>query len=434
MRAVAAFYLALVLMPLVVVLAGGVPPSQGTAAWALAMAAGFAGLAMMGAQGALTARFRRISVLGPIDRIYAWHKRLGVAAVLVVLAHPVVLVVDEPARLVYLDPFQMPAYIVAGQVSVALLLVLAATSVGRNAFRLSYEAWRALHDVAAAAAIVLAVVHVDGVRYYLGPPWKHATWLAAGAAWVALIAAARLVRPWRLRRRPYRVVSVTPDRGSAWVLAVEPVGHAGLRFRAGQFAWVMIGGSPFGAGDHPFSFSSAPDLPGGRLEFTIKALGDFSRTVGTIRPGAPAYVDGPYGSFTLEGIAAPGFVFIAGGIGIAPFLSLLGGLADAGDTRPHLLVHAGQSADRLTGHAAVEALRTRLRLTVVEVLAEPDEGWTGERGLVTADVLARHTGGDRAARHYFVCGPPALIRAVSRHLSELGVPRRHVHAERFEML
>lgn len=426
-------YLALVLVPLAAVLAGGVPVSQAGPGWALAMAAGFLGLSLMGAQGALTARFRRLSTSVPTDRVYAWHQRLGVAAVLAVLAHPVVLILDQPERLIYLSPTEMPGSIVAGQVSVVLLLLLALTSLARRGLRLSYEAWRGAHDALAAAAIVLAVIHVDGVRYYLGPAWKHGVWLGAAALWLGLILFTRLVRPWRLLRRPYRVVSVTPDRGEAWVVAVEPDGHAGLTFQAGQFAWLTLGASPFGLGDHPFSFSSAPGLPAGRLEFTIKALGDFTRTVGGIRPGTPAYVDGPYGGFTLTGHDAPGIVCIAGGIGIAPVLSLLRALAEAGDRRPHVLIHAGSRLERLTGAEAVDDLRARLDLTVVDVLELPGAAWTGERGMVTRELLARHLPADRADRPHYVCGPPGMIRAVRRHLRELGVPAGRVHAELFEM-
>jgi predicted ferric reductase len=58
--------------------------------------------------------------------------------------------------------------------------------------------------------------------------------------------------------------------------------------------------------EHPFSFSSSP-APGGRpLEFTIKALGDFTRTIGSMPPGLRAFVDGPYGAFTIDRHHGPG--------------------------------------------------------------------------------------------------------------------------------
>ena len=433
MRAFTAFYLVLVLVPLAVVLTGRVPPSQAGFWWAASMAAGFAGLSMMGAQAALTGRFRRVAALCPTDRIYLFHRYAGIAAALVVLAHPVILVVDEPERLIYLNPFEMPAYIVAGQAAVVALVLLMATSLWRRGLHMPYEAWRIAHDALALVAVVLTVVHIDGVRYYLGHPLKYAAWLGAAAVWIGCVLFARVVRPWQVWRRPYRVTAVQRERGDAWTVSVAPDGHAGLTFRAGQFAWLTIGRSPFTLSDHPFSFSSSPGRTDGQLEFTIKELGDFTRTVGRIQPGTRAFVDGPYGGFTIDLHEAPGYVFIAGGIGIAPLLSMLRALDDRGDTRSHLLLHAGSCSERLTCREAVDGLATRLTLTVVPVLTDAEAGWTGERGYVTEALLDRHVPEDRSARHYFVCGPPAMIRAVRGHLVALGVPTTRIHSELFDL-
>ncbi len=432
MRRFATFYLVLVLVPLAVVLTGTVPPGQAGVWWVASMAAGFAGLSMMGAQAALTARFRA-AALGPTDRIYLLHKYAGIVAGLLVLAHPVVLVVDEPERLVYLNPFEMPGYIVAGQVAVAAVLLVVATSIWRRVLHLSHEAWRVMHDVLAVAAVVLALVHVDGVRYYLGSPAKRAVWLAAAAAWIGFVVFTRVVRPWLLSRHPYRVAGVRRERGDAWTVTVVPDGHTGMTFQPGQFAWLTLGGSPFGLSDHPFSFSSSPGQKDGRLEFTIKELGDFTRTVGAVKPGTRAFVDGPYGGFTIDRHEAPGYVFIAGGIGIAPLLSMLKALGDGGDTRPHLLLHAGSCSARLTCLEAVEDVAARLTLTVVPVLTDPEAGWTGERGYLTRELLDRSLPQDRTARHYFICGPPAMIRAVRGHLTALGVPKARIHSELFDL-
>ena len=102
-------------------------------------------------------------------------------------------------------------------------------------------------------------------------------------AWV------RLGKPLALLRRPYRVESVRGERGGAFTLAVAPDGHPGLRFSPGQFAWVTLFGSPFADREHPFSFSGSAEA-GGRLEFTIKALGDFTRRVPQAARGERVFV------------------------------------------------------------------------------------------------------------------------------------------------
>jgi predicted ferric reductase len=229
------------------------------------------------------------------------------------------------------------------------------------------------------------------------------------------------------------VASVTAERGDAWTVAVEPLGHTGFPFEPGQFAWLTLRHSPFAMKEHPFSMSSAPDARG-RLEFTIKALGDFTRTVDGIAPGETAYVDGPYGAFSVDRHRAPGCVYVGGGIGMAPIMSMLRALAARGDRRPHVLFMANSRWERATFREAVTSLEDRLDLRVVHVLEEPPEGWAGEVGYVTREMLDRHLPPERRELEYFICGPTGMIAAVERALYGLGVPLGHFHSELFDLV
>jgi predicted ferric reductase len=306
--------------------------------------------------------------------------------------------------------------------------------MGRKALRIPYEAWRVTHLLLAIGAVGLALVHVGGVQYYASIPQTRALWIAIVASLVWALFYVRVFRPWRLSRRPYRVVEVVPERGDAWTLAVEPAGHDGLSFEPGQFAWLTLGGSPFLMNEHPFSLSSGPSQARGRLEFTIKALGDFTRTIGQVTSGTVAFVDGPYGAMTPDRHEAPGYVFVAGGIGIAPIMSMLRALADRGDRRPLLLFHAYRQWDRMTFREGIEELEQRLDLRVVYVLEEPPDGWAGERGWMTEDLLGRHLPAGRERLVYFVCGPDAMTQAVEQWLVALGVPASRVHSELFDLV
>jgi len=427
-------YLALVLAPLFVLLVGPTPPRAGFT-WDLSMALGFAGLAMMGVQFLLTARFRRATAPYGIDVIYYFHRYLGVVALAIVLAHPALLWLVHPAIGLLLDPTAAPWHITAGVFSLAALVVLAGTSLWRRPLRIHYDEWRIGHSLLAVAAVALALLHVEGVGYYVASPWKRALWTAIAVSWLAVLGYVRLLRPWRLLRTPYRVVDVVAERGDAWTLAVEPLGHRGFGFQPGQFAWVTLRSSPFAMKEHPFSFSSSPVRSGGRLEFTIKELGDFTRTIKDVPRGAIAYVDGPYGGFSIDRHpAAPGYVLIAGGIGIAPIMSMLRALADREDRRPVLLLYAYRRWERMTFREALEGLQARLDLRVVHVLGEPPEDWRGERGWITRETLERHLPDERARVHYFVCGPEAMRQAMEELLWQLGVPLRRVHSELFDLV
>lgn len=426
-------YIGLVLAPLFSLLVGSTPPGLGFW-WDLSMALGFAGLTMMAVQFVLTARFRRATAPFGIDVIYYFHRYLGALALILVLAHPLIAIADNPAVASWLNPIDAPWHMTAGVASVVALLTLVLASVWRRALRIPYEVWRVTHALLAVAAIGLAWLHIHGVQYYLASPWKYGLWQAIGASCIGVIVFVRLVRPWQLQRRPYRVAAVTPERGDAWTVAVEPEGHTGLTFQPGQFAWLTLGRSPYAMREHPFSFSSSPTLGNGRLEFTIKALGDFTRTIGTLPLGTRAFVDGPYGAFSIDRHAAPGYVCLAGGIGIAPMLGMLKALADRGDTRPVVLFYAYSQWDRMTCREQIEALRHRLALSVVYVVNEPTPEWEGERGWITQEVVSRHLPVGCAAFEYFVCGPPPMMHAVERMLHALGVPRSQVHSELFDLV
>ncbi len=426
-------YLGLVLAPLVVLLAGPQPPPRGIW-WDSAIALGFAGLAMMGVQFILTARFKRATAPFGIDLIYYFHRYAAVVAFIIVLAHPVILFVEDPELLASLNPLTAPWEMTVGVFSVLALVVVMVTSLFRKALRLSYEAWRYLHTALSTAAVLLALLHVQGVGVYVSEPWKRVTWGLLTVSWVAALAWVRVLKPWRLSRRPYRVASVTRERGDAWVLALEPEGHEGFQFLPGQFSWVTLRASPFAMKEHPFSMSSCAE-PGGRLEFTIKELGDFTRTLGTVQPGERAYVDGPYGAFSVDLLPSKhGYGFLAGGIGIAPMLSMLRALAERGDTREHTLVYAYRREERLTAREVIDALAERLKLRVVYVLEEPPGNWSGERGRITAELLARHLPAHRAELPYFVCGPEPMIAATEHALRELGVPMGNIHSELFDLV
>jgi predicted ferric reductase len=425
-------YLAAVSLPLLLLVCGPRPASRGFV-FDLSMALGFAGLSIMGVQFALTARFRRATAPYGIDVIYYLHRYVSLVALAAVVAHPVLIVVEDPAYVVFLDPRYAPPYMIAGLAAIVALFLVALTSFARKRLGLHYDLWRVIHVVFAVAAVLLALVHVHGAGYYSRAGWMGVAWPSMIATWGALAVWVRAVRPWLVWRRPYRVVAVSAERGDAWSVVVEPDGHEGMRFEPGQFAWLSLRSTPFAMRDHPFSIASS-SLEAPRLTFTIKELGDFTRTIRRLEPGERAYVDGPYGAFSPDRYDASELVLIAGGIGIAPLMSMLRSLAARGDRRAVTLVYAYRLWERMTFREEIEALATHMPLRVVYVLDEPHPEWTGERGRVTRSLLDRVLPSQRRDAEYFVCGPLGMIHSVENALRSLGVPMRRCHSELFDLV
>lgn len=425
-------YVALVLAPLLVLVLGERPPGGGFG-WDLAMALGYAGIAMMGVQFVLTARFKRATAPFGIDIIYYFHRYLAIVAFAFIAAHVAWLALRHPEAVGALDPRRAPLPMTLGRIAFLLFAIVIATSLWRRPLRIEYDRWRRLHAVFATLALLLSMVHIEASGLYLQDPVTRGAWSALALSWVLLVAHVRVVRPWRMLRRPWRVAEVRRERGRTWTVSVEPEGHEGFRFVAGQFAWLTLRASPFALREHPFSIASSPLVPG-RIEFAIKELGDFTRTIGSIRPGERAWLDGPYGVFCADRFpSAPGFVFIAGGVGIAPVIGMLRTMALRGDRRPLHLFYGNRQWDRVLFREELERLAGELDLRVVHILGEPPEDWSGERGLLTTDLLGRHLPAERAGLEYFVCGPDPMIRLAEHGLVALGVPLRRIHSEIFQI-
>ncbi|TVQ01449.1 MAG: hypothetical protein EA359_13980 [Balneolaceae bacterium] len=207
----------------------------------------------------------------------------------------------------------------------------------------------------------------------------------------------------------------------------------GFTFRAGQFVWVTLGNTPFKLQQHPFTISSSAEKKK-IIRFTIKELGDFTSEISTMEPGTTAFVEGPYGNFTLSESTATHNIFITGGIGITPAMSILNTLRDRRDRRKITLIFGTPNRELTPFFEELKVLSAELNLEVVHVLEESDGDWDGETGFITEEILKKYTPEDFTSCEYFICGPPLMMNAVEPVISGWGVPVHKIHSERFNIV
>lgn len=425
-----ALYLVLALAPVaLMLLLPDAPPRELLREFAVAL--GFCAIGILGTQFAVSPRLSRLKAPYGIDTVYYFHCKMTVVAVGLVVAHPALLIAVTPERIALLNVFTAPPAARYGVGAVVSVGVIVAISLWRTRLRLPYEAWRGAHNVLAFSILLLASLHVVNTGLYT-EGWRMTAFLVYPALWLGILGYARVVKPLKKRRRPYLVDAVRQEAPDVWTLALSPEGHGGIRFRPGQFAWVTIGDSPFSLHEHPFSFSSSPPASrtGSGFDITVKELGDFTSTIGRTRPGTIAYVDGPFGAFTTDRYPASSYVFIAGGIGITPVMSILRTAEKTADPTPLALVYGAATRDDLVFADELDRLSERLDLRITYVLEEPPDGWSGPRGFITREVLEAALP-DAGMHEYFVCGPPAMTEAVETSLAHMDVSPRRIHFERF---
>jgi predicted ferric reductase len=426
-------YLLVTVTPLGVVLFAD-PPEGGGFLFDFSIACGFVGLALMGLEFALCARFKAAAAPFGMDAVVQFHREISFVALALVLAHPILLFIDDSDALDALKVWDATAGQRFAVTSTVALLALLATSFWRQRIRLSYEVWQILHSILAVVIVVAALLHAILVGNYLNAGWKIGLWIAYSAALVWLLVWVRLVKPIAKSRKPWRVVRVDPERDSTWTLVVEPEGHPGFTFMPGQYAWITVNRSPFTITNHPFSFSSSAERASSELRISIKARGDFTQTIRDVPPGARVYIDGPHGVLSCDRYQGPGYVFIGGRVGVTPLLSMLKTLADRGDRRPCTLILASADIETIAFREDFDELERRLDLNVVHVLRHSPPDWTGESGYVTAETLQRHLRDGYQRYQYFVCGTSEFMNQMEDALVAVGVPFVNVHTERFDMV
>lgn len=428
-------YVLLAVLPLALaVLVDPFPASRGMLV-ETGVGAGLVAFSLMAMQFALVTRLKAASLPFGTDALMQFHAQLGIVAVALVVLHPLLLLPVGPGPEAW-QPFTGNAGTRSGALALWAALLILLTSLFRRRLRLSYGAWNAAHLLGALVVVGAMTWHVLAVSGYAGTPVMGILLSGYTALALLLMLRYRVARPLLLRGRPWVVVENRDEGADTRTLRLRPSGHGGLAFQPGQFAWLITGSNPLWGAQHPVTISSSAEIPAsGDLEFSIKALGDWSgRVVPGLSEGDRVWVDGPYGVFTPDREPGQGFVMIAGGIGISPMRSMLLTMRDRGDRRPVTLLYAARDPGRAMFLDELAALSRDMELEVVHVWEEPEADWKGERGFIDEAMLRRHL--PARFRHYqfFVCGPDAMTGAMERALSAVGVPAERIHSERFNFV
>lgn len=396
----------------------------------LGVAFGFIGLGMLGLQFLFSGRFIWIAPSYGMDNIIQYHREVGIIAFFFVLAHPITLLVSDPSFLSYFDLGENALRAVALSFVTVALFGIIATSIWRKVFKLNYELWRLLHGLLGAAILFIGTVHAIQVSHYLEPIGKKAALIILMVFYMYLILHTRLVRPWANRRFPYRIIRVEEERGNAYSLTIKPESFPRLKFSSGQFVWITIQSTPFSLQQHPFSIASGEQDVS--ITFTAKEEGDFTSQWKNLKPGGKVFLEGPFGSFIFPK-DHPIFM-IMGGIGVTPAMSILRTFRDKGIKKKVILIYANLNWEDISFREELKELQHMLNLQVIHLLEEPPEDWTGEKGLVDENILAKYLPSDKGKYMFFICGPKPLMDISEISLRNLGVEWNRIYTERFEIV
>lgn len=371
--------------------------------------------------------------LGGLDQIYRSHKWAGILAVVFAAAHWLIEMGDDVIESIFgeagkqhdqnysgfIDTMRDAAEDI-GEFAIYLLFAMLLITLWR---KFPYKYWRYLHRVMPALYLLLAfhAAWLTPLQWWQQPIGiLMAILLTGGSLASGLSLAGRIGRRRQVQGTitaidtPARdVTEVTCHLGSAWR------GH-----RAGQFALVTFNTTE---GAHPFTIASA-DQVNGTVTFLIKSLGDFTRNLShKIRVGQGVKVEGPYGCFDFSRRNRKSHqIWIAGGIGVTPFLAWLEAIGTNAVTAPEADLHyCTRDADQ---DPMVDRLRELCR-DFHGIHLQIHDSSKGEA--LSAEKL---TAGGRSATgtEIWFCGPAGLGRVIEQGLRAAPFRLSRFHKEAFQ--
>jgi len=355
---------------------------------------------------------------GGLDKMYMTHRHTSTAALLLIFLH----VLTVPISLTgwalgnYLAVFAFAGIVAIGLVSLSPRIPFLNRATGGT-----YEGWKKLKKTIGIffiAGFIHSLTIGNPLDAFIAINWVQVFFIIGAVSYLYTEVLGRYFGKYL----PYTVESVDHPTNFTTEVVMRAKGRPIPKQRAGQFLFVRFPKSGTLDESHPFTISSAPheDV----LRVTVKASGDFTRALFTdLKPGMDAVIEGAYGMFDYKAGGGK-HIWIAGGIGVTPFLAFLRDMREPLDRNVDFY-YVMRHRDEVLFYNEIETAGIRNPRLKVHIR------YSVSGGSLTVEEIVRNAGGDVSDHHIYMCGPFPMVQAFEQKFREAGVPARNIHFEEF---
>lgn len=363
-------------------------------------------------------------MLGGLEHMYHLHKYVGITTFCLINAHVFFQIMRKFPHLQEIIRLFSPASgwgVFAGVGAFFLFIVLMTLTMS---IRIPYHIWKRSHELFI-IVLALSFLHIFLLNRHINSSLLLSIWIYTfiGIAFFSYI----YIRFLYFYIGPKHICTVTRIERirKTWNIYLEPTKK--FSYFPGQFAYVSFDSDLLGKELHPYSFSSHPSQD--FIRFSIKELGDYTQKISYLHVGDQATIWGPYGNFYEKYVfdAKRDAVFIAGGIGITPFLSMCGYEASNQTNRKTYIYYCVKESSRADFDTEIEGYAKKnpnIKLVT---------HCTTSFGFLRMDELKELPGG-LTNKNFFICGPSAMMLVFAKQLRALGVKNRNIIMEQFDLL
>ncbi len=384
--------------------------------------AGISGMAMFALNLVLATRFSFLEdYFGGIDKMYKAHRIFGSTAFILLLFHPIMLAARYiPISIGYAATSLLPGSDWSVNLGIAALFLMMILIVLTIFVKMPYDKWKSTHKFLG-MAFFLASLHTlfiqSDVSRFMWLRMYMASLVAVGlAAFGYRVVFGRIL----VKRYDYVVDSVKGLKGGITEIRMISRNNP-INFTPGQFVFVSFRNGGISTEVHPFSISSSPKE--NDLRLSVKSLGDYTEQIKDLRKGADVKIEGPFGMFSYLNCSNKEQIWIAGGIGVTPFLSMAGSLDSDYDIVLFYCVRNEDEATYLDELTKISSGNNAFRLIPF---------YSEEKGRINAEIIEKLT--ELKEKSILLCGPSLMMNNLKKQLVKLGIPSSSIRYEEFKLV
>lgn len=385
---------------------------------------GLIGMTMFALTFILSTRMRFIeNMFDGLDKVYVVHKILGATSLILILFHPLFLVLKYvPSNMELAAKYLLPFDALAVDLGILALLLMIILIFISFYFRIRYQIWKFSHEFLG-LAFIFALLHIILVRGFVSRDYIFQGYyvyvIIVGIIGLSGFIYSLIIKR-RLNRHEYKVYDVAL-KNDVYDITMSPVSHT-MKYKSGQFIFLRFYSKKLSKEPHPFSIASSSNNP--KVRVVVKNLGDYTSRLNEVKKGDKVLIEGPYGRFNYARNHADQ-VWVAGGIGITPFIGMAEDLKGKKNKNQITLFYSVRQKEDFV---ALEEFRAIQKSTDTFKIIP----WvTSEQGRLTTENLMKEAG-KLKNKEFYLCGPKEFKNALTNALIQQGVSKSKIYSEEFE--
>lgn len=399
--------------------------SSGAIFRSLGQITGLLGMALLSINFILAARFKFLDRwFNGLNRIYIKHHIIGAIAFCLLLFHPVFLIIQYllislRASFNFILSFQNWP-VTLGEVALLVFLVLMVITFYLN---FKYQNWKSTHQYLG-IVLFLGGWHMLFVpsdisnnailKYYM----LFLTGIGAFSYFYRTIFGI-----YKKGEYKYKLEKIIKANNNVAELVFSPLAQK-IKFLPGQFVFLRFENKEIFSESHPFSITSSSDND--NLSLGIKALGDYTSMVYLLKPGAVCRIEGPFGAFSFLKASSKRQIWIAGGIGVTPFLSMARQINFDKNNRNYEIDLFYSVKDSKEAAFAEEFMKTSEQNANFKF----HQYFSGENGRISANFILKNSDNIHNAE-IFLCGSSNFMRSLREQFIKLDFNNNKIYSEEF---